>query len=217
MTKYPSASALKFIILSVASFNFIVGTFIFLQASIQAVGAQGFPLPYLQETPVLTSVSKSQGSSKKNSKSRTKSTTTTSTPVPTGEGDALLSDFEMYSDRFPSIGSTTTLYIFSLILIFTSALGVIAVHLERSSLLRAFGYFSFIGSFTKLLFIVASTQMHAFHYDYNPLGTAAITSLFIAIIEIALGMLACQLARIAKRGEFDIEIPPLPAASKNQL
>ena len=173
----------------------------------QAVGAEGFPLPYLKEPSSWSGKSGGKGS-KKSSKSRNKLLSTTT-------ADPLIPDFEKYSDRFPSIGSTTTLYIFAIILMFTSALGIIGVHLENSSLLRTFGYTCFIGSFTKLLFIVASTQMHAFRYEYNPLGTAAVVSLFIAIFEIALGMLACQLAKIAKRGEFEIEIPPLPSAKKN--
>lgn len=208
MTKYPSASAIRLIILAIASINFIVGTFIFIQASVQAVGADGLPLPYLPETS--TSVASSSKGSKKSSKSRNKVTTTTTTTT----ASSLIPDYELYSDRFPSIGSTTTLFIFALVLMFTSALGIIGVNLENSALLRTFGYSCFLGSFTKLLFIVASTQMHAFRYDYNPLNTAAVVSLFIAIIEIALGLLACQLARIAKRGKLEIEIPPLPSAKK---
>ena len=211
MTKYPSARAIKFIILTVASLNFVVGAFIFIQASVQAVGAEGFPLPYLKELPSTSnSASSSSKGSKKSSKNRNRITITTT-------ADPLIPDFERYSDRFPSIGSTTTLYVFAIVLMFTSALGIIGVHLENSSLLRTFGYTYFIGSFTKLLFIVASTQMHAFRYDYNPLGTAAVISLFIAIIEIVLGLLACQLAKIAKRGEFEIEIPPLPSAKKDSI
>lgn len=91
-----------------------------------------------------------------------------------------------------------------------SSLGVTAVHLDDPALLDAFAYVSFISCFIKMLFVVASTQMHAFHYDYNPMNSSAVASLFVAFMEITLGMSACHLKRLIKRGEPEPEIPPLP-------
>ena len=116
-----------------------------------------------------------------------------------------------FIDRFPSVGSGPVLLLFGLLILGTSALGITAVHFNDSALLDTFGYVSFIACFVKFLFLIATTQMHAFRYDYNPFTTSVLLCLIVAIIEVALGMCSCHLAKLLKRGEPEREIPPLPA------
>lgn len=116
-----------------------------------------------------------------------------------------------FIDRFPSVGSGPVLLLFGLLILGTSALGITAVHFNDSALLETFGYVSFITCFVKFLFLIATTQMHAFRYDYNPFTTSILLCIIVAVSEIALGMCSCHLAKLLKRGDPEREIPALPA------
>lgn len=115
-----------------------------------------------------------------------------------------------FVDRFPSVGCGPVLLLFGLLIMGTSALGITAVHFDDAALLDTFGYVSFIACFIKFLFLIATIQMHAFKYDYNPFSTSVILCIMVAIVEVALGMSSCHLAKLLKRGDPDIEIPSLP-------
>lgn len=159
-----------------------------LHGTILTIGVSGLPLPYAPKAAVEDSGSSSSSSS-------------TSEEVDT---------HSRYQDRFPSVGSPSVLLIFGVLTMGTSSLGITAVHLDDPALLDTFGYVSFISCFIKFLFFFATTQMHAFHYDYNPFSRSAISALFVAVIEVVLGSCACHLAKVIKRGEPNREIPPLP-------
>lgn len=114
-----------------------------------------------------------------------------------------------FVDRFPSIGSAPVLFLFGLLILGTSALGITAVHYDDAALLDTFGYVSFIGCFVKFLFMIATSQMHAFRYDYNPFTLSVILCMIVAVIEVALGMCSCHLAKLLKRGDPERQIPTL--------
>lgn len=116
-----------------------------------------------------------------------------------------------FIDRFPSVGSGPVLLLFGLLILGTSALGITAVHFNDAALLDTFGYVAFIACFVKFLFLIATTQMHAFKYDYDPFSLSVFLCIIVAIFEIALGMSSCHLAKLLKRGEPEREIPAYAA------
>ena len=121
-----------------------------------------------------------------------------------------------FVDRFPSVGSGPVLLLFGLLILGTSSLGITAVHFNDSALLHTFGYVSFIACFVKFLFLVATTQMHAFNYSYNPFSASVLLCIIVAILEVALGMCSCHLAKLLKRGDPELEIPTLPADQRRR-
>ena len=116
--------------------------------------------------------------------------------------------FPAFVDRFPSLGSGPVLLLIGLLILGTSALGITAVHFNDAALLDTYGYVSFLGCFVKFLFLVATTQMHDFKYDYNPLSFSALICLVVAIVEVALGFSSCHLAKLVKRGDREPDTPP---------
>ena len=195
MSTYASPTAIKYLLLTINSLIFAAGMFILLHGTVQIIGVEGVPTPYAH--PINSSTLKIHGRSK-------------GTDHKHNELHSLDVPIESVQDRFPSVGSASVLFLFGILILGSSSLGITAVHLDDPALLDTFGYVSFISCFIKVLFLVATTQMHAFHYDYNPLNSSAITCLFVAIIEIVLGMCSCQLARLLKRGEPEPEIHSLP-------
>ena len=195
MSTYASPTAIKYLLLTINSLIFAAGMFILLHGTVQIIGVEGVPTPYAH--PINSSTLKIHGRSKGIDHKH-------------NEYHSLDVPIESVQDRFPSVGSASVLFLLGILILGSSSLGITAVHLEDPALLDTFGYVSFISCFIKVLFLVATTQMHAFHYDYNPLNSSAITCLFVAIIEIVLGMCSCQLARLLKRGEPEPEIHSLP-------
>jgi hypothetical protein len=190
-TTYASPTAIKYLLLIINSIIFSIGMMIALHGTILTIGVSTLPRPYAPKAEVAVADSRSSSSS-----------SSTSEEVDT-------SHFR-YQDRFPSVGSPSVLLIFGVLTMGTSSLGITAVHFDDPALLDTFGYVSFISCFIKFLFFFATTQMHAFHYDYNPFSRSAISALFVAVIEVVLGSCACHLAKVIKRGEPNREIPPFP-------
>lgn len=197
LSTYASPTAIKYLLLTINSLIFTAGVFILLHGTVQMIGVEGIATPYAhpvnESTLTVTIHGGSQGIDHKHHEYH-------SIDVP----------IQSIQDRFPSVGSASVLFLLGILIMGSSSLGITAVHLDDPALLDTFGYVSFISCFIKVLFLVATTQMHAFHYDYNPLNSSAITCLFVAILEIVLGMCSCQLARLLKRGEPEPEIHPLP-------
>ena len=133
-------------------------------------------------------------------------------PTPSGEQPSLSQPIKHYQDRFPSLGSGTVTFIFGCLIMFNAGLGITAITLEHPAMIDSFGYSSFISCFIKFLFIFATIQMHAFNYNYNPLANAASgIAIGVAVFEIALGLAACQLAKVIKRGDAaEPKIQPWP-------
>lgn len=123
-------------------------------------------------------------------------------PSPTGTQPGPNEAIKHYQDRFPSVGSGSVLLIFGILIMFNSGLGITGIHLDDPGIIDTFGYSSFICCFIKFLFVFASLLMHQFNYKYNPLSTIGPRiGIFIAIIEIAIGLAGCQLAKVIKRGD----------------
>ena len=206
LSTYASSTALKYILLIINSLIFTIGMFVFLHGTVQLIGVEGAPTPYahpsvMTTTTTLAFVENIRGRDKQRKK--------------VGGIDHLHHQYhssnltvEGMQDRFPSVGSASVLFMFGLLIMGCSSLGVTAVHLDDPALLDTFAYVSFISCFIKVLFVVASTQMHAFHYSYNPMNISAVASLVVSVIEIVLGMSSCHLSRLIKRGEPEPEIPP---------
>lgn len=154
-------------------------------------------------------------------------TTTTTTEEPsesdTSESDDNGSDSasssseedggEYIEPKFPSVGNSKTILLFAILIEIVSGIGCMAVLQENVGLCDAYGYASFISAFTKLLFIFGSVKMHANDKSFDPMDSiTVVAALCISIIEMVLGMCACQYTKLLKRGDAaEPRIEPLPA------
>lgn len=184
MVTYASPTALKWILLTINSINFVIGTYIMTIGAIQLIGVEAPPDASNESD---TTNSKSDSSEEDNS-------------------------VNMYNDRFPSAGSAGTIALFGVLIMFVSCVGCTAVNRAEARLLDMYGYFSLIGCFIKFLFICATINMHGSNDNYDPISLRPVLlSIGVSVIELVLGMCGCQLAKILKRGDAaEPKIEPLP-------
>lgn len=188
MPTYASPKIIKYTLLSLNSFIFIIGCFIVIEGIIEVINSlpknknqtsAGFDKELVNDVP--------------------------STVTP-------------FEDQFPSVGSPSVIIIFGMITMSVSALGVTATNKEDHNLLTAYSFVLLMASFTRFLFLLATISMHLFHVHYDPISITTLVSAGIAMVELILVMCVCHFARIIKRGDAALpHIPKLPSTSIKQI
>lgn len=121
-------------------------------------------------------------------------------------------DHRPAKDRFPSVGSGGALFFFGCFSMLVAVLGCVSVQLKQSPLLNVYGYCGVLSWFLKFLFIFSTIKMHARRHTYDPVSSRfGFLLLLTAIAEFVLGLSACHLKKIYKRGDAaEPRLEPLP-------
>ncbi|KAI1304193.1 hypothetical protein HDE_01875 [Halotydeus destructor] len=193
MATYASPKALKWILLTVNSVNFIIGTFIIAQGLVMVVGVNKMAAEQDDSPMAAVEVEDSD-------------------PWGVSSETAKGQDIPFGHDRFPSVGSPAGVLLFGLLIAFVGALGTLAANKEDVGLVNTYSYSSVISCFVKLLLVLATIVMHTRNSKYDPISRLPVLlGLVICTFELVLGMCGCQYAKILKRGDAARpKIEPLP-------
>lgn len=110
--------------------------------------------------------------------------------------------FTLVIQHFPSVGSVPAKFLLATVTMCVSIVGIVAANGEDLRLLTINGYICFLSFFLKYLIIVVSIKMNGLGRSFKPLGSITVPFyLGIGLFELLLAMSSCQFSSILKRGD----------------